>query len=402
MPLMTNAETNTLDWQVEVCLDSSIQFQCPLSKHLSEPKSIFLTGATGFLGVHLLNELLKTHTADIYCLIRCDNIEEGRNRLKKTLEFYLLWQDTFSDRIIPVVGDLGKPLLGLSPVEFHELAGIIDIIYHNGAWVNSARPYSTLKAVNVLGTQEVIRLASLQQSKPIHFTSTLGFFLNKTHFLTEKITETDIPNIYALKGGYRQSKWVAEQLIMIAQSRGMVACIYRPARIIGHSKTGLNGNFQDFLCILLKACIQLKKIPNLKTQINIVPVDYISQAIVGLSQANFSGKTFHLLNPYPTEWELFFNSICSLGYSLEKISYDQFLAEIKHQSSQNPKNKLYSSLFLLLKISKLFSPNELKFDANWTLAQLLDRSITCAPVNEELLNLYFSNFQRIGYFPPQT
>ncbi|MFM5892271.1 MAG: SDR family oxidoreductase, partial [Dolichospermum sp.] len=156
------------DLAEELILDPSIQFINPLSENFLEPKSIFLTGATGFLGAYLLSELLHKTTADIYCLTRCINREDGKNRLQKDLEFYLLWEETFSDRIIPVVGDLSQPLLGLSEEDFKKLAKTIDIIYHNGAYVNSARPYSSLKPANVLGTQEVIRLASILQTKPIH------------------------------------------------------------------------------------------------------------------------------------------------------------------------------------------------------------------------------------------
>ncbi|MFM6306724.1 MAG: SDR family oxidoreductase, partial [Dolichospermum sp.] len=153
--------------------------------------------ATGFLGAYLLSELLHKTTADIYCLTRCINREDGKNRLQKDLEFYLLWEETFSDRIIPVVGDLSQPLLGLSEEDFKKLAKTIDIIYHNGAYVNSARPYSSLKPANVLGTQEVIRLASILQTKPIHFTSTLGFFFNDTNLENKKIIETDIANFFS-------------------------------------------------------------------------------------------------------------------------------------------------------------------------------------------------------------
>ncbi|MBD2291032.1 MAG: thioester reductase domain-containing protein [Microcystis panniformis] len=398
---MTKPVTQQLDLKAEVNLDSSIQFEQSLSKNVLEPKAILLTGATGFLGAYLLEELLQKTSADIYCLVRCSNIEEGKNRLQKNLEFYSLWQDDFNSRIIPIIGDLGKPLFGLSQLAFEGLAAIIDIIYHNGAWVNSARPYSTLKPVNVLGTQEVLRLASREQTKPVHFVSTLGVFLGDNQEEIGRITEMDSPNFVNLQGGYRQSKWVAEQLVMVAQKRGLPACIYRPSRIIGNSKTGINGNFQDFLCILLKGCIQLKKFPDLNTQIDIVPVDYVSQAIVGLSQQkNHAGQVFHLINSQLIFWETFFNSLQLLGYSLEKVDYDNFYAELKYQLSQSPKNKVYSSLLLLLKLSKLFSSDKLEFDATRTLIELTELSISCPVIDEKLLSLYFSYFQKVGYFPP--
>lgn len=398
---MTKPVTQQLDLKAEVNLDSSIQFEQSLAKNWLEPKAILLTGATGFLGAYLLEELLQKTSADIYCLVRCSDIEEGKNRLQKNLEFYSLWQDDFNSRIIPIVGDLGKPLFGLSQLAFNELAAIIDIIYHNGAWVNSARPYSTLKPVNVLGTQEVLRLASREQTKFVHFVSTLGVFLGDNREEIGRITEIDSPNFVNLQGGYRQSKWVAEQLVMVAQKRGLPACIYRPSRIIGNSKTGINGNFQDFLCILLKGCIQLRKFPDLNTQIDIIPVDYVSQAIVGLSQQkNHAGQVFHLINSQLISWETFFNSLQLLGYSLEKVDYDNFYAELKYQLSQSPKNKVYSSLLLLLKLSKLFSPDKLEFDATRTLIELTELSISCPVIDEKLLSLYFSYFQKVGYFPP--
>ncbi|MFM7278900.1 MAG: thioester reductase domain-containing protein [Microcystis aeruginosa] len=398
---MTKPVTQQLDLKAEVNLDSSIQFEQSLAKNWLEPKAILLTGATGFLGAYLLEELLQKTSADIYCLVRCSNIEEGKNRLQKNLEFYSLWQDDFNSRIVPIVGDLGKPLFGLSQLAFNELAAIIDIIYHNGAWVNSARPYSTLKPVNVLGTQEVLRLASREQTKFVHFVSTLGVFLGDNREEIGRITEIDSPNFVNLQGGYRQSKWVAEQLVMVAQKRGLPACIYRPSRIIGNSKTGINGNFQDFLCILLKGCIQLRKFPDLNTQIDIVPVDYVSQAIVGLSQQkNHAGQVFHLINSQLISWETFFNSLQLLGYSLEKVDYDNFYAELKYQLSQSPKNKVYSSLLLLLKLSKLFSSDKLEFDATRTLIELTELSISCPVIDEKLLSLYFSYFQKVGYFPP--
>ena len=106
---MTKPVTQQLDLKAEVNLDSSIQFEQSLSKNVLEPKAILLTGATGFLGAYLLEELLQKTSADIYCLVLCSNIEEGKNRLQKNLEFYSLWQDGFNSRLIPFVGDLGKP-----------------------------------------------------------------------------------------------------------------------------------------------------------------------------------------------------------------------------------------------------------------------------------------------------
>jgi thioester reductase-like protein len=73
-----------------------------------------LTGATGFVGAFLLHDLLKQTSADVHCLLRADDLEMGVQRLKRNLNNYLLWDDSFAERIKPVLGDLGEPQLGLA------------------------------------------------------------------------------------------------------------------------------------------------------------------------------------------------------------------------------------------------------------------------------------------------
>ncbi|MBZ8182539.1 thioester reductase domain-containing protein [Oscillatoria salina] len=396
---MTVPAAEKLNLTAEAVLDSAIQFNHPLSKNLNEPKAIFLTGSTGFLGAYLLAELLKTTTADIYCLLRCRDAKSGKQRLTNHLQFYSLWQEKFAERLIPVIGDLSQPLLGLKEDKFNQLAAQIEIIYHNGAQVNSVCPYSTLKPTNVLGTQEVLRLASLSKTKPVHFVSTLAVFFSQAYAEKKEVRETDIPDLATLKGGYKQSKCVAEELIRIAQKRGLPASIYRPVRILGDSQTGINGNFNDFLCSFLKGCIQLGKYPKLTGTTNIVPVDYVSQAIATLSQQETSyGKAFHILNPEPTPWENLFEKLRSLGYHLEALDYDQWLSELEKQATQQPENELYSFLLLMTSSPALLAKKP-HFTHDNTQQGLTNTSITCPQVNQQLITTYINYFQKSDYLP---
>ena len=386
-----------IDLTTEVNLDSSIQFNYPPSNSLLNPKAIFLTGATGLLGAFLLNDLLNKTTADIYCLVRGNNLSEGKQRLQNHLEFYSLWQNT--KRIIPIIGDLSKPLFDLSEAKFNELAGKIDVIHHNGAMVSFIRPYSALKTVNVLGTIEILRLASISQTKPVHFISTLAVFLNRIYGSTEKILETDTPELIAnVKGGYKQSKLVAENLIMEARKRGLPANIYRPVRIMGDSTTGTIGNLSDSLCSLIKGCIQIGKFPTLNIPITILPVDYTSKAIVHLSlQSKLSGKAFHLFNPHLISWQTLFNKISSLGYLMQEVSYDNWLIELKNKASKHPDDKLYQFLLLFLRSPNNLMANKPLFDAHQTINELETANIICPRVDTELIPIYLNYFQKIGY-----
>ena len=384
--------------RTEVQLGEDIQFPHSVSKNSTDPKAVFLTGATGFFGVYLLNELLRTTDADIYCLIRCNKGDESAGqRLEDHLRFYSFWQDEFASRIIPVQGDLAQPLLGLSPRQFQDLGEQLDVIYHNGAWVNSIYPYSFLKKTNVDGTREALRLAAVGRTKPFHFTSTVAvFYSNFYNGLDRKIMETDLPES-TLKGGYKQSKQAAEQLVIQARERGLSASIYRTARIMGHSKTGVNGNLNDFLIRMMQACITLGKFPDRETLLYLVPADYASQALVYLSQQKSPGKEFHILNPSPVTWNTFFEKIGELGYSLEKISQKEWLEEVRNYVDKNRKSKLYTILRFALNSSKAMVHTKPKFDMSGTLRGLVDTGIDCPPVDKKLVATWVEYLQKCRY-----
>jgi thioester reductase-like protein len=387
------------DLPAEAKLDTAIQFSHSTTNVNTNPSAIFLTGASGFLGAYLLAELLEKTSAKIYCLVRADNEIAAKQRLQKHLTTYGLWQSEWEKRIVSVVGDLSKPLLALSESEFNQLAETIELIYHNGAHINAFHSYERLKAANVLGTQEVLRLAGLKQTKPVHFISSMAVFFSKASLQSELIKETDHPIADGtLKGGYKQSKWVAEELIRIAQQRGLPACIYRPVRILGHSQTGVNGNMNDALCNLLKACIQLGSYPLLYIRINLVPVDYVSQSIVHLSLQSVSlGKAFNLFNPESTAWNTLLELTKELGYSLEALDYEQWQQQLNQALDLSPKNKAYIFLTLFFRSPNALMMKKPPLDAQQTLAGLQNSTIYCPPVDKKLLTLYFNYFNEIDF-----
>jgi hypothetical protein len=162
----------TTDLQPEVFLDPSIRSDGRSFQWQPPTRAVLLTGATGFVGSFLLSELLRQTQADIYCLVRASSSVEGMGRLQASLASRGLWSEEDRSRILPVVGDLSRPLFALSEADFIELAETVDTIYHAGALVKWIYPYQSLKATNVFGTQEILRLASRGPLKPVHFIST--------------------------------------------------------------------------------------------------------------------------------------------------------------------------------------------------------------------------------------
>jgi len=376
---------------------------CPenLAEPVTEPAHILLTGATGFLGAFLLHELLQQTQANIYCLVRCQRLEDGQKKIQSSLESYSLWNESLRSRIIPVVGNLSEPLLGLSEEQFQGMAGQIEIIYHNGAWVHHIYPYSVLKATNVLGTQEVLRLACRTKAKPIHFISTSGVFSVGDHSGIKIIREQDgLDEDNIPTDGYSQSKWVAEKLIEAARERGLPVCIYRPSRISGHSQTGVF-NPNDFLYKLIIGCVQLGSVPDKDIWENIVPVDYVSSAIIHLSKQKESlGKIFHLVHPQILHSSQLINQIRSLGYPIEQVSYEQWRIKLLTSTQGSSDHPLYSLVpFFPARNSKAETSNSgvLQFDCQNTITGLTGSSITCPTVDQQLLKTYFSHLIQKGF-----
>ena len=407
-------DTIQVDFAAEAVLDSAIQPEGLPYDPTTPPVAIFLTGATGFLGAFLLHELLQRTQADIYCLVRSSDGETGKQKIQQKLESYLIWDHTFSSRIIPIVGDLSQPLLGLSEQQFQELAVQLDAIYHSGALVNSMSPYGTFKAANVLGTQEVLRLASQTKVKPVHFVSSTGV-VPSGNAAAGTIQENGSLDTMAMPGsGYAQSKRVAEKLVTIARDRGLPVSIYRPGFITGHSQTGVC-NTSDIIYRMIKGCIQIESMPNLNVNLDLNPCDYVSQAIVHLSQQPQSlGNVFHLVNPQPLSMSIVCQYIASRGYPIEFVDYGRWQSHLVTKGN-SPENALYPLLPMFPPHQENISleaggvntqekPVEPKlvvqpFDAKNTLTGLADSIISCPILDDQLLNTYFEHLVEINFLP---
>ena len=281
------------------------------------------------------------------------------------------------------------------------MASQLDVIYHNGAFVNFTYPYSALKAANVLGTQDVLRLASQIKVKPVHFISTISVVYRNNPDVEVVREQDSLDDAKMPSDGYAQSKWFAEKLVTIARERGLPVSIYRPGRISGHSQIGVC-NTGDHTYRMIKGCIQLGSIPNQDIQLNLSPVDYVSKAIICLSKQNESlGKAFHLVNPQPLPLSEMVNYICSLGYPVEQVSYEKWRSQLMN-AVDSPENALYPLMSMFAEeTSNTQSKNSpLQLDCQNTLTGLAGTPIICPPVDAELFSTYFSYLIQTGFLNP--
>lgn len=305
-------------------------------------------------------------------------------------------------RVIPIPGDLSKPHLGLSSDEFGALAGQVDMIFHNGALVNFIYPYSELKGPNVLGTQEVLRLACEGKPKPVHYISTLAVFSGTRD--KNKFLEADEIDSGGLTNGYVQSKWVAERLIDIGRQRGIPATIYRLGRVTGHSKTGAS-NESDLFARVIKSCIQTGQAPDLDMATDLTPVDFVCRAIVQLARSSVSvQKNYHLVSGEFIRWNSLVQWIQSLGYELKRTSFENWVGGFAKENRNGHDNALIPLLPIFEGRSIQGDGDEVKeqimaspFECSNAFGDLAPYGIACPPASAELFQTYMRYFMSSGF-----
>jgi thioester reductase-like protein len=388
--------TAALNLPAEVVLDPAIRPQ-RLLRHVSEQEAVLLTGATGFLGAFMLHELLRQTTLTVYCLVRAPSTGEATQRLRENLERYglpFVWPE---GRVVAVVGDLAQPLLGLSDAGFMELSAQVDAICHCGAVVNHAVPYAALKAANVAGTHEVLRLAGLGTAKPVHLVSTSAVFDIDSYPPDHVFAEDDpLEHWEGIATGYGRSKWVAEKLAAAVRPRGIPVSIYRSGALAGASQSGAC-SLNDTMWRMLKGCVQLGVAPDLHIALRLPPIDYVSRAIVYLSRlSDQSSQTYHLANPVATTWRDLVEWTNATGYPVRLAPYAEWRTTLEREcAADNPLVPLLATL----SVDEPDQDRELVLDDATTRRRLAGSDIECPPLNRRLFDAHLNYFQQCGFLP---
>ncbi|MFE7776305.1 thioester reductase domain-containing protein [Streptomyces sp. NPDC057445] len=243
------------------------------------PRRILLTGATGFLGSHMLLDLLRHSDAHVHCLVRAADEEAAVARLGEALQSHQLpWSSEIRRRVTVLPGDIRRPHLGLSDDLWNALAHELDSVVGVAAAVDFLRGYQSLRQSNVLGALTLAELAATGHPKPLHHISSIAVF-NEVGI--PSMGEDDpLAHADRLVAGYDQTKWAAEVALRRARDHGLVVTAMRPGGIGGHTRTGAY-NPQDLSSGLISAFGRFRTVPAFR-YLNAAPVDWVSRVAVGV------------------------------------------------------------------------------------------------------------------------
>jgi len=309
---------------------------------LERPRHILLTGVTGFVGAHLLTDLLATTEARLHCPVRARSGLDPWRRLEDTLARYgITLSEADRERVEVYQADLSEPRLGLTAMHYDELAEAVDVIYHSASAVNFIQPYSYMKRDNVQGLLELLRFAAATRTKPLMLLSTISVY-SWGHLHTHKrvmCEDDDIDqNLDAVITdiGYVRSKWVMEKIADQASQRGLPIMTFRLGYATYHSNRGVCADYQ-WWGRLVQTCVTHRSIPDLEAlREGLTSVDYMTAAIAHISRnPEGLGRKFNLTHEGDNNltFKEFFRRLEEFfGYRFQVLPYAQWKAQWEHDA----------------------------------------------------------------------
>jgi len=375
-----------------------------------KPAHIFLTGATGFLGGYLLRELLTSTDATVHCLVRADDHGRAMARLQRNTSHY--FQDDLEryreeGRIRAVPGDLAEPRLGLTEDEFDRMARVVDVIHHPGGLVNFIYPYAHMRAANVEGTREIIRMAARYRNAPVHYTSTMAVVSGFGTAGVRQVSEsTPAAHADRLSVGYVESKWVAEALLLGAARQGLPVAVYRAADISGDRRTGA-WNTSTEMCAMKKFIVDTGMSPVAELPLDYTPVDCFAAAVAHIAGSRLpQGEVYHLTNPGKANVSVLAERLRAHGHEVREVPWAEWVERIAEIAVEEPGHPMtpFAPLFIdrcstgEMSVAEMYLETTFPVFSRDNVEQALDGSgIGIPPVDTEMLDRYIRYLTSIDF-----
>uniref|UniRef100_A0AAU3H3M0 SDR family oxidoreductase n=1 Tax=Streptomyces sp. NBC_01401 TaxID=2903854 RepID=A0AAU3H3M0_9ACTN len=281
---------------------------------------VALTGATGFLGLRLVRELLERH--DSLTVLAHAGSGCALGRITRFLELTDAPDVLIADlprRLRVVEVDLGRPGLGLTDEAFQRLADELDVIWHSAGNINLDDDIGNLRRVNVEGTRRVLELAAAGGRKPLlHHVGTAFVGGARREGV---VYEDELDSRHGFENNYERSKYEAEVLVHDwARAQGRPVVIMRPSILVTDLPPDpeLPQHPLQFLSRIVRASLRSAGSGNGPTgvpeerrpvvrlaghpegHLNLMPVEHAAAVMVRLASRPPSGRTdvYHVVHDH--------------------------------------------------------------------------------------------------------
>ena len=376
-------------------------------------KNILLTGATGYIGSHILDNLLKNTKCNIYCLIRSKNNSDPQTRLLDILRFYFghKYDKYIFKRIFAIEGDITNSKLGLNDMYYEELGNNVSCVINAAAIVKHYGDSTIFNDTNITGTQNIINFCTKFNCKLIHLStlSVSGNIFETGDYQVADVSNKTVfceKNLYIgqdLSNVYIQTKFIAERLILEnILSNKLNAKIIRLGNITNRYSDGafqINVSENAFLN-RIHSFLQLGCMPDylLDSYIEFTPVDICAEAIVKLTMYKNPFTIFHLYNDNHITFRELKRIFDKLNIPINIVSENDFNKKVQLFSKDSKtKNIIAGIINDFGKDGKLNYYTNIKIKNEFTNKFLKNIYFRWPKIGEKYINKYIIYLKSIGY-----
>ena len=395
-------------------INGLLENQSIKNKETKTDNNVLLLGATGFVGIHILYELIKNTTGKIYCIIREKNNKSARERFEELLHFYFKEElDKYLDnRIFIIKGNVLKEHFALSDSNYNMLTQDIDVVINSVANVKHYGGTEKFKNINI-GSIQILIDFCLQNNKRLMHISSLSISGNTIldgtvstgdNMLEKNFSEKDLYIGQTLDNVYSRSKFEGERLILENIIKNHLnAQILRLGNITSRYK---DGKFQinceeNAFANRIKSFIKLKVIPDslLKDYVEFTPVDLCAESITNVLNNRYPEMyIYHIYNDKHIYFSKLIKLLQILNVNIKILEEKEFKEKINSVLNDNNKNESLSGI-----INDFDNNQKLSYSSNIKISNKITKEILkrdgfeWKEIDENYLKKYLDYLKKIKF-----
>ena len=369
--------------------------------------NVLLTGATGYLGIHILRELIDSDAENIYCLVRGKTLEKAESRLRTLLFYYFAnsFKELFGTRLHVILGDVTEDLCAVV-----SNAVSINTVFNCAAIVKHFSEGTEIEDVNIGGAQRCVDFCVKHGATLVHVStaSTRGLWVgDSVEALSGKLptvfTEQRLYMGQYLGNKYIYSKFMAERLILDAVAKhGLTAKIMRVGNLAARSTDGeFQANFStnSFMgririynmlgCCPYEMC---------NTGVEFSPINEVSRAIVLLATTPKECTVFHPYNIHAQFLGDVLSGLTSVGQSIRFVEQEDFHKAMDEAGQDPQKAKQMAALLAYKDVAHGQKTSDVKRDNNYTTQVLYRLDFRWSPTSWDYVERMLTAIGGFGFF----